>query len=426
MKELKEKALRLINLPYFLPFCIGSAMVLRLLWIFLVNPPQVSDFVWYYDRAVDMAKGRGYAVNGIPTAYWPVGYPGFLGLLFRAFGPSVFLAKLANIAFYSGILILSYHISRRIFHSETAARITVLLLSFSPNHIAFTSILSTEILFAFLLLLGAVLFVFRPGRLAWLLLSGIAWGLATLTKTQAVFVPVIFLLLFSSNVRSFLKSGVTVYLALLLVITPWMARNDRVLGKPLLSTNGGIVLFIGNNPYANGEQIWDQHVTSQLDESGVGHVIFDGNEVRREEVARNLAIHYIMKNPMRTILLWAKKLYLLYRSDVDGFYYSVGKLRVPWNKIKLLYTGLRIAGEVYYLFVLALFFVSLPSVVRGKVREQLIGLAIVAYFTCVYLVFFAIPRYHFALIPWIAMYSGVGANLLFTSQKAFAVRASSD
>jgi hypothetical protein len=65
-------------------------------------------------------------------------------------------------------------------------------------------------------------------------------------------------------------------------------------------------------------------------------------------------------------------------------------------------------------------------VVRDKAREQQIGLAIIAYFTCVYLVFFAIARYHFALIPWIAMYSGVGANLLLTSQKVFAVRASHD
>jgi 4-amino-4-deoxy-L-arabinose transferase-like glycosyltransferase len=98
---------------------------------------QVSDFVWYYERAVDVANGRGYAVDGIPTAYWPVGYPGFLSLIFRTFGPSVFIAKLANVLLYSGIVILSYQISRRIFHSETAARITVLLLSFSPNHIAF-------------------------------------------------------------------------------------------------------------------------------------------------------------------------------------------------------------------------------------------------------------------------------------------------
>jgi hypothetical protein len=103
-----------------------------------------------------------------------------------------------------------------------------------------------------------------------LLFSGIVWGLATLTKTQAIFLPIIFLLLFSVDVRFFLKAGIIIYSALLSVIAPWMARNDRVLGKPVLSTNGGIVLFIGNNPYATGEQIWDENVRGLLEELGAG------------------------------------------------------------------------------------------------------------------------------------------------------------
>ncbi len=39
-------------------------------------------------------------------------------------------------------------------------------------------------------------------------LSGAVWGLATLTKTQAVFVPIIFLLVFLWGKRAMLKAGI--------------------------------------------------------------------------------------------------------------------------------------------------------------------------------------------------------------------------
>jgi len=48
-------------------------------------------------------------------------------------------------------------------------------------------------------------------------LSGAVWGLATLTKTQAVFVPIIFLLVFLWGKRAMLKAGILVYTAVLLV-----------------------------------------------------------------------------------------------------------------------------------------------------------------------------------------------------------------
>jgi hypothetical protein len=112
----------------FIPICLLLGVFLRILWIWLVNPGQVSDFVWFENRAESIASGQGYAVNGIPTAYWPVGYPGFLGLVFRVFWPSVIFAKLINIAFYMATIVLTYILGAELFKVESASRIALCIL----------------------------------------------------------------------------------------------------------------------------------------------------------------------------------------------------------------------------------------------------------------------------------------------------------
>jgi 4-amino-4-deoxy-L-arabinose transferase-like glycosyltransferase len=402
----------LLSHRYFVPGCMAAGIVLRLLWIWLVRADQVSDFAWYYQRGIDIAAGRGYSVNGIRTAYWPAGYPLFLGGLFYLFGPMQLLGKLANVVLYSATIWLSYWFARRVFHSEHAGRIAVCLLAFNPNQTASVSVLSTEILFQCLFLMGAVLFVLAEGRPGWIVLSGAIWGLATLTKTQAVFVPIIFLLVFMWKKRAMLKTGILAYTAVLLVCAPWLVRNYLIFGKPLLSTNGGIVLMIGNNPYATGRQIWDQRVQSLLGDLGVEESqLFDGRELAREERAKQVASDYIANHPGRVLLfLWPRKLVATYLSDVDGFYYSLGMVKNHNRLWQAAYLGFRIFAETYYVAILALFAFAIPTIVHSNVRCHRIGLFLVAYFTLVYLVYFGNARYHFALMPWITIYAAIGAE----------------
>ena len=110
-----------------------------------------------------------------------------------------------------------------------------MILSFYPNHIAYTSLLASEPLFVFLFLLGAVLFIAGPDHFGFLALSGIAWGLATLTKNQAIFIPIIFVFVFLDTRQSIVRAAGTTYLMVLVVLTPWLARNYLLFGKPVLS-----------------------------------------------------------------------------------------------------------------------------------------------------------------------------------------------
>jgi 4-amino-4-deoxy-L-arabinose transferase-like glycosyltransferase len=408
MTKSKDLLSNVIGHRLFIPICLLLGVFLRIIWIWLVNPDQVSDFLWTENRAESIASGQGYAVNGIPTAYWPAGYAGFLGLIFRVFGPSVLLAKLINIAFYIASIVLTYILSVEIFKVESAGRIALCILSFYPSHIAFSSLLATEMFFVFLFLLGAVLFIRASGRVGFLILAGLSWGLATLTKPQFIFVPLIFLIVFSNNVKTFVKSTAVVFLALLACITPWMIRNHIVFGRFVLSTNGGIVLMQGNNPYATGKHIWDENIESLLGELHTTNgVMWDSKEMAREERARQIGMSYIKNHPVRTVLLWPKKLFYLYRSDVDGFYYSMGMMPLS-ARMQYVYLGLRIFAELYYFLIIVLAAIGITTILRSRIRSQLLGIYVMLYFTAICLVFFGNARYHYPVMPWLAMYAGIG------------------
>jgi 4-amino-4-deoxy-L-arabinose transferase-like glycosyltransferase len=412
MAPLRQRILSLVQHRHFVPFCIIAATVARLVWIAFVHPPQVSDFKWYYERAANLASGEGYNWNRAPTAYWPVGYPGFLGGVFYVFGVSPVVGQITNVLLSIATILLSYRLSKDIFHSEIAARITVVLMSLHLNQIAFNSLLCSEVWFTFLLMLGAVLFVAARGRYSFIALSGLCWGLGTLTKPQLIFLPLVFLLVFFSSKMDFLKSAAVVYAMVALCLMPWAIRNRKVSGELVLSTNGGIVLMQGNNPYATGTHIWNDDVAALLGDmreplSGGARA-----EVARANRARQVGTAYIKQHPWRTMALWPRKLMYAYRSDVDALFYSMGEIQPRGRGLSLLYAGLRVIAELYYFLIVALAALSWKAVGEGVPREYKLGLYVVLYFSAICVAFIAIARYHYPMMPWICIYSGIGGSVL--------------
>jgi hypothetical protein len=102
----RSRLSEIMGARYFVPLCLVAAFVVRVCWIRCVDAAPVSDFGWYYERGIDLSAGKGYSVDGIPTAYWPVGYPAFLGLLLRVFGTSLLVPKAANVIVSMGVLLL--------------------------------------------------------------------------------------------------------------------------------------------------------------------------------------------------------------------------------------------------------------------------------------------------------------------------------
>src|SRR5687768_1005667 len=123
----------------------------RIGWMLAVDAAPMSDQLWYFDRAAGLLNGEGYAVQGRPTAFWPVGYPAFLAGLFAVFGPDIEVAKAANLVLSALSMAFVYRISRRATGSETAAKAALVLAVLYPTLIFYTELLYSELLFMTLL-----------------------------------------------------------------------------------------------------------------------------------------------------------------------------------------------------------------------------------------------------------------------------------
>ena len=130
--------------PRFLPLCFVIFILLRVSLTLFIDVAPTSDAAWYFGRAVGLAAGEGYSESGLPTAYWPVGYPIMLAAFFILFDDGVFVGQMANLVFSCGIFVGLYQLTKRLTQDETLARIVVLCLTMYPNQIAYTNLVTAQ------------------------------------------------------------------------------------------------------------------------------------------------------------------------------------------------------------------------------------------------------------------------------------------
>jgi Gpi18-like mannosyltransferase len=226
----RTKAAALLDASNFMPVCFIVYMAARTA-VLVVRPlDQSSDFLWYYGRAAEIASGSGYAQDGVLTAFWPVGWPGCLAALFAVFGTSTFVGQMANLGFAALVFALTAGVATALFRDRRVGRAAVLLLTLYPNQIGYVPLLSTEIFYEFLLLLA--IFLLMRERSIPTMLAGVVFGVATLTKTQTLLVPIFVLLgvfLASPSRRSLarmIRTICVVYVAIMLVMSPWSYKGS--------------------------------------------------------------------------------------------------------------------------------------------------------------------------------------------------------
>jgi uncharacterized membrane protein YqjE len=406
--------------PYWV---MAAAVAVRLAWVAWIPTEPSSDFAWYFQLGLRLSNGLGYTVadDGFPlwepgralpqprpTAFWPVGYPGFLAVLFsatRGLDP-LWAAKLANVVLYAGLMLSAAYVARTVFASVLAGRIALVTLALAPNQIAYTSLISVEIWFSFLALTGVALTLHatRARHVTSLLLAGICFGLATLTKPQAVLLPALVLWVLRRELPGpSWRAPAIVYLCVASCVAPWSLRNSLAFGTPLfVSNNGGINLLIGNMPGSWGQQglMWN-HELHRIIETHV-------DEATRDSAARRTALAYMLENPLEVLVGLPKKLFWLYAADVDGFGWN--RSAAPRYAEGLVWTALRAVSQAYYLAIVLVASIGVLQFSGGSrggphSAHFWLGPAVLAYFTAVYLVFFGGARFHFPFVPWLAIYA---------------------
>src|SRR6185312_8635517 len=134
-----------------LPLLLLAALAARLLWVTSFRWLPTNDAGWFHQSAIDLAHGLGYLAGGHPTAYYPIGYPGFLAGLFLLFPADQTTVALANVVLGTGLVLVSVPLFRELDFSPAAARWSALLIALCPTLILYASLEMSETLFTFLL-----------------------------------------------------------------------------------------------------------------------------------------------------------------------------------------------------------------------------------------------------------------------------------
>lgn len=412
--------------PWFTPVCFSVFIGTRLALLLFVPVEPSSDAMWYFSRAVNIVEHGSYSEGGFPTAYWPVGYPAFLALLFTFTGPHLAAVQFANLVLAGCTFWLLFYFVKTVFKSNSTARLSIFLLTLYPNSAAYVPLVASEVLYTCVLLFVSLLMLNRQSALA-ILLCGVTLGLATLIKTQTLLLaPILAAIAYSQNwTLPNLKAGViraiTVSILMLAVIAPWTLRNYLVFDEFVpVSTNGGTSLLAGNNPSVVGDYGHDYSETDPLFKQAQFSV---ADQVAADKRARKLAKEWILDNPGAFIGMMPKKFFRFWAMDGEGEWaYQAG---TPWyDQHAKWFRSVRVINQVYYFLLLGGFALAIWKLLRTPAKPAMYyGLVIAVYFTLISLVFSGQSRYHFPVMPFVLAYVAWIGNEMLNSKKRVAVRA---
>jgi hypothetical protein len=402
-----------------MPVIFGCYALPRIAILFFEVVPY-SDAAWYFNRAVALTGGQGYSEGGVATAYWPPGWSLTLALLFKVFGISMLPILIFNCCCSFVVAWLTYDLGRRIFYSELVGRVTVLFLAIYPNNFAYIPLVWTEVFYTMLLLGGCWLLVVGRSKLC-LFLAGLIFGFATLVKAQSlVVIPLIYLIILLrervtvSRCASALAKGGMVVLLSLVVILPWSIRNYRVFGEwVLISTNGGLTLLTGNNPSARGDYTPDDPLVTSIHRTV-------SNQLEVDKEARRRALEWVRENPGRFFALFPLKIFRLWAPDGEAeWWFQAGYKN--YERYAGWFRSIRYLNQAYYVcLILGFLWAGLLLFRRNKRIPALLDwwalpYAMVLYPTVIALIFSGQSRYHYPIMPFVAMTCGWLITSLFSS-----------
>ena len=383
------------------------AFLLRVIWACFIPVSPVSDSFLYNEFAKSIAAGNGYAFpNDDITVYWPVGTSAIYAVFYKLLGVSHLPIVIFNVIIGVLIVWLSYAIAHR-YLGQKSAQITAILVACWPILIEFTTILASELIFIFLVL--AAVYVWGTKTLNPFLRAFI-WGafICAATYVRPTALPLLGLLpalawFAEGNIRACITSFCIATLTAAILFSPWVYRNYQQFGEfVLVSANGGVNLWMGNNANSNGGY-------TELPNIDVKHNV--KNEVDRDHYFKREAIQFIKDNPQAYVKLAALRAVITYKAETIGIVWN-GYIEKNVEKSKLF--ALKLISSLYWWLMLALASVGVYKILKHRKLKLFHPLLMVpAFFFIFPILTVAQDRYHLPINPFLAMFAAYAIQQFF-------------
>jgi 4-amino-4-deoxy-L-arabinose transferase-like glycosyltransferase len=274
--------------------------------------------------------------------------------------------------------VLTYFMTATIYNGRSAKPAGIACSLYLPL-IVHTSQILTEVLFTFLLML-AVFLVISRNTLSRLMISGIVFGLALLTRPFAVFfVPFLLYWLYLNPKYKTPRAVAALLAGVFLITAPWTIRNYyQLCGFVPFANVGGLTLY---NSYQVPPQGFGYNSLASVDRE----YFKISDETERNQYLINQTLNFIRNNPLQVIKLTALKL-LHFIYPFDGYWYQVS------------------FGSKYNIFwgiIMAFATIGILSGLRDKDLNKILLYFLLLAFLAGVIIFYGSPRFRLPLEPFL-------------------------
>lgn len=349
--------------------------------------------------------------RGILTSFKPPLYSAFLALIYFLTGVGAkrfFVVRLIQTITGAFLAPLVYALARYFLpEKEKAARGAAWVVTLYPMLIIYPLSLATENLF-FPLVLGTILSLLKASekrKLGYFVLTGFLFGLSALTRSIILPVGGLCVLWVWLALRE-RKSALLMFLTMLVVITPWMARNSflnqRLSG---IETSMGYNLYVGYHPQGTGT--FQYGISLDL-----LTILDDGT---RDQVGMEAVKGFILDNPKRIPYLALRKL---------GYFFGLERRALTYFYSNNFFGFVPLPSLIFITLILLLPFVivSVSAVfglafIRWNKRTALLLLIMFGYISP-HLLIQAEERFHLLMVPFFGILAAHSWNFSFLDIKA--------
>jgi tetratricopeptide (TPR) repeat protein len=395
------------------------ALLLRLLHVSLFSSTVFSqnpihDARFYHDQAVSIASGNWF---GHGAFFMGPLYSYFLATMYYISGGSTLLALLIQAVLGAGTCVIVYFIGREVF-SNSIGIIAALLTSLYGVLIFYDGLLLMESLTLFLnmLCLLMLLRAGHTGKSAYFLAGGLCLGASALGRPSVLVfglaAAIVIALSYPSSLRRRVIGAIAFTVAILIMVLPVTIVNYELESDfVLVSTNGGINLYIGNGPGANGTyRILPNSNVAPGDMAGrfVAELV-SGRHLTAAETSRwwwKQTTEYMRTHPWLALKNFFWKVYLFWNSyELPQLeWYSATRPYSPILRLPLMTSRLVIP-------------LAILGIIAGarRLRSKLIVPVYLGAETLAISVFFVTGRYRTAILPVLAVYAAYGIAWLLAA-----------
>ncbi|OPJ59228.1 ArnT family glycosyltransferase [Clostridium oryzae] len=327
-----------------------------------------------------------------PTVFIMPALPYALAFFVKIFGKfgGIIAFRIFQATLQAASMYLIFLIGRKVFNSRAAVLGCFLNLLYIAEYYT-TTVILTEVLFKFLLLLliFVSLYAIEERRLSYYTIGGVLWALGCLIRPVLAAYPAAILIIWiikKYTIKDMMKFTMVTILTFSAVMSPWWIRNYAVFHRfiPLTLSSG--------NPFLQGTYVnYDQSVDHVPSKSGKTEIETNQNQI-------NTGLYrlktYAVKKPLKYVC-----------------WYTVGKsLRLwsgpfYWKKI----FGINyVAAAIFHCFILVLGLAESIRLFINKNKQFVFLFIVIVLFDLIYIPYYTMDRYSYPIMPILFILSGYG------------------